>query len=360
MFRKYSAEKHREFACSTGLEAIDRNAATAYKIGLEKFNTWLGLAVVVGRQALVRDVAKLVLNAKDSPDISPKTLELVRDQIARHIIPTFGHLRPDQIEGKWREYQTAERKRTRVQVLKDGTAKELPPRTKLFNTHKVLMEILRRSHEKGLIKKVPTLELKDGEAKPPKYISKSEILQIIRFAGRIKPYTRGNGRASRAESRRHVVPMKLWVFMMWKQGARPGEIIQYRYSMINFSEGSHGMLSIPASITKTRRARKIPLNPKVARILKFLHSRSKNDLIFPSSKNPSVPMAEYKSGWGTVMRRLGLPYEPYNLRDTFITNALKRGLSSTFVARYCDNSAAIIEKKYAVAIDSVMEEVARA
>ncbi len=359
IFRKYSSEKRREFYCSTGVESNERSAAQAYRVGVEKFNEWMGSHLSMGGPIYVRDLARALLAEKDDPELSDSTLRGARNQIENHILPAFGHLKPEAVTAeRWREYKRTERKRPRELVLKSGVVKTLPPRKALFNTRKILSEVLSLALEKGLIKKLPDLELGDPEAAPPRYIPKADVLRIIRAAGKIAAYTRANGRSA-PESRYRAVRLKLLVFIMWKQGPRPSEALQYTWPMIHWTEGEHGSIHIPAAITKTRRARIIPLNQKVSRVLRKLEAvRLGSDWIFPSTKRPGQRWKEYDTAWSTVMRRLGMDYGVYNLRDTWITDRLEAGLSPTFIGKYCDNSATIIERRYAVAKRNIMERVA--
>lgn len=357
IYRRYSSERRKDFYCSTGLEAIDRNAPAAYKIGVERFNAWLGAFIPKEGTVYVRDLARAVLASKDDPELSERTYEIVRNEVEKHIIPACGHMKPGSVTTEWwNEYQRSERKRPRVREFRDGTQKTFGPRTKLFNTRKTLLEILRLAHGRGLIEKVPVLPLNDSEAPPPRYIPRADILNIIRFAGRINPYLH-RGTMTR-ESRYSVVPLKLLVFIMWKQGARPGEILQYKWSMLRWNEGLYGTLEIPAEITKTRRQRSIPLNSKVSRILRFLERHKRSDWVFPSPVNPGEPIKGYRSPWLSVMKRLGLDYDVYNLRDTFITDRLGAGKSATFIGKYSDTSESMIRKRYAVSVRSMMEGVA--
>jgi integrase len=357
IFRKYSSEKRKSFYCSTGLDKTDRNAAAAYRIGSEKFVEWLGAFLPSDGVIHMRDLARAVLATKEDPSISDATYRSVRNQIDNHIIPACGHMKAIHITTEWwRNYQREDRKRPRELLLKDGTVKELPPRTKLFNTKKVMVEILKLAKERGLIEKIPDLPLNDAEAAPPRYIPKEDIMKIIRFAGRIAGHPHKGGWAK--ESRYHKVLLKLLVFIMWKQGARPHEVLQYRWSMIRWREGPHGSIDIPAEITKTRRARTIPLNSKVSRVLKFLHGNKESEWIFPSPKVAGEHVKDYSSAWDSTMNRLGLDFDIYNIRDTYITDRLKSGHSATFIAKYVDNSAAMIERRYAVAESNIMQGVA--
>lgn len=337
IYRKYSSEKRQEFVYSTGF----KKESEAYSAGVDAFDKWLGVNLPAGRDILIRDIARAVLAAKESKKGGKlgDTYRSVRNQIMKHIIPAFGHLSPAQITPlRWDLYDSEERKRIYHKAGKGGA--QVPySRTTTSHTRQVLIEILRRAHEEGLIRLIPKLKKHDQAPAPPRYIPKADVLRIIRFARR-------RGRAT-----------KLLAFIMWKQGPRPAEALQYRWDMIRWEEGPNGTIHIPAPITKTGRARQIPLNPKVARILRWLQPRSESPYIFPSQGDPERPQGEYKTGWLSACRRAGLDYQTYNLRDTFITNCLKRGISSTFIARVVDNSPLMIDSKYAIADQEQMGKV---
>jgi integrase len=336
VYRQYSKEKRKEFVWSTGLEATEKNAPRAYKLGVEAFDLWLGQFLPSGRQLQIKDLARANLASKESSKGGKRgsNYRSVRNQTDNHIIPAFGHLRPDQMTSRrWEQYDCEERKRVRF----DAKGKALPPRTALFNTRKVLSEILARAEEEGLIKRVPDLKNNDPKAAPPKYLTRKEILSI-----------RHQGSPS----------IRLLMFFMEHQGARPGEVLQYRWDMINLADGPTGMLNIPGAITKTGRARSIPLNTRVHRYLKWARRRSASPFLFPSPKYSNRPVTTYNKAWERACTLAGVEFDIYNLRDTWITNALKRGLSSTFIGRYCDNSPAMIEARYAVAEREAMKGVA--
>lgn len=333
VFRKYSSAKRKEFVVSTGFPAEEKYAAKAYAEGLKRFNEWLGQFVESGRQLLVKDLARAVLASKTERKggKSGPTYRSVKNQIESHILPHFGHLRPDQITPmRWDQYDQAERQRGK--------------RTTTKHTRQVLIEILKRAHEEGLIRRVPKFRQYDQPPAPPRYIPDQDVLRLIRFARRQPEGRRGKRGWNRPGS-----TTKLLILILWKQGARPGEVLQYEWNMIHWDEGEHGVIHIPGRITKTGRARVVPLNPRVARILCWLEPRARSRFIFPSPGDPSRPQSSYKTGWLAACRRAGLQYQIYNLRDTFITNALKRGVSSTLIAKAVDNSTAMIDAKYAVA-----------
>jgi site-specific recombinase XerD len=337
VFRKYSSEKHQEFVASTGVLAEEKNAAKAYKIGVEKFDDWLKSYLPSGRQILIRDIGRAVLSTKESKKggIRGAQYRSAQNQINNHIIPEFGHLRPDQVTSiRWQHYDTQERARVRH----NAKGKELPPRKALFNTRKFLIEIMRRAFDEGLIKRIPEFQNNDPEPAEPRYLRRKEIRKFLHAAS---PGT------------------KLLAFIMWKQGPRPSEACQYRYSMIDFEEGPSGVIRIPGEITKNGKPRTIPLNSRVSRVLKREKRRSTTDCIFPSPTDPDRPISEYKTGFETAFAKAGIKNAiPYNFRDTAITDMLRRGKSPTFIGKYVQNSAVIIEGRYAVAVREEMEGVA--
>lgn len=335
VFRKYSKEKLQEFRKSTGIPAKDSEAATAYKVGRELFDQWLGSTLDSTRDVRMRDLFNSILKLKKHSKGGEKgnTYRSAKNQIENHLIPAFGHLKPNQMTAtRWKDYDAEERHK--VKFSKYGKPIR---RTRLANTRKYLIEAMIRAEDLGLIERRPKFEKLDPPGKKPKYIKRHDLRKILKLC---LPQT------------------KLLFFIMWKQGARPDEVLQYRWSMIHWNEGKHGYIHIPAEVTKTGRAREIPLNSRVSRVLRYLSKSAATDLIFPSRYVPGERQRNYRKGWESACQQLGLDLVPYNLRDTFITDTLKRGQSASFVAKYIDSSVAMVEKHYTVLEEEAMRGVA--
>lgn len=339
-YRKYSKTKRRTFVYSTGFD----DEAEAYKAGVKAFDDWLGAALESGRKK-IRDLGRVVLTSKEltKGGKDGPTYQSADNQIMNHIIPHFGYLDPNQMTAaRWQLYNVEERKRVYYREgkkdRKTGKREKVPyKRSALANTRKYLIEILRLAFDEGLIEKVPKLKNYDPKPKGPRAIPKDEILRIIRRASR---------------------NVKLLAFIMWKQGARPGEVLQYRWDMIDWKDGPTGTIRIPGVITKTGRDRAIPLNSSVSRALRWLYARrGDSPWLFPS-EDPGRPYANYRADWDRACARVNLSYEIYNCRDTFITNCLLRGQSETFIGKYCDTSPKMISEKYADASRGTLSEVA--
>lgn len=316
VFSKYSADRGGEFRISTGIPATDANAGEAYREGMRRFNEWLGsLAIRVYRDPLVRDIAKIVHEGKKAGTHAELK---VRTELSNHILPNFGHLRPSQVTAmRLKEYENEERARGRKS---------------LYNTRKYLFEILNLAKSEGLIRELPVWKLSDPAAAPPKFIDAATFRRIRR-------------RVDGAE--------KLILFILYYQGARPREVCRYRWEMINWRDGT---IAIPKAITKTRRARTIPLNSRVLRALSPL--RRAEGPIFPMRGAPDKCRAVYDRGWLEATEALGLNFEVYNLRDSWVTRKLNAGANIVDVARYIDSSVKEIERRYAVSMPDVMRVIA--
>jgi integrase len=337
VFRKYSKEKRREFKKSTGIEDDE---AKAYRVGLEMFNQWLGVRLdQSGRSPLIRDIGRAVLSAKETK--RENTYRSFHNQLLNHVLPAFGHLKPEQVTSLlWNQYDAEERRRGK--------------RTKLFNTRKTLIEILNRAKEEGLIKAVPKLKNHDQEARSGKYLDDLTVQRLIRASS---PQT------------------ALLIQIVYRMGARPGEVLQWEFEMISWDKGKHGSIAIPGRITKTGRSREIPLNSKVSELLKSHQFTTQSRFLFPSPHDRDQPMKSYKTGWNTACRKVVCPtacgskckkicfekpFEAnlYDLRHTWVTNQAKRGINSVFTAKYADTSVKMIELIYAKAEPEAMQGVA--
>lgn len=318
VFRKYASAKRKEFVYTTGLE----NESQAYKAGCKKFQDWMASVVPTGRGATIRGIALAIIAENRGRE---NTVRSKNRHLRDHVIPGFGHLKPEQITANhWRRYDSGERAKGR---------------NSLYNDKKYLIECLSRAVEAKLIPSLPKLPNFDPDAEPPRPLSYKEYRWL-----------------------RHELPCRvnLLVFVMYWQGARPGEILRYRWDMINWDTRE---ISIPGSITKTKRNRTIYLNPRVYRALNWLRSRAKSDWIFPSSRYANKPMYAYSAAWGLAIEALRKKKRPhdfhmYCLRDTYITRMIKEGCPTTFVGKYCDTSGREIEKRYCGSDEEAMKRVA--
>jgi integrase len=359
-FRKYSKLKHKEFH---RVIPDEDNPARAYKKGLDAFNDWLDKDTDASGVVYFAKFARKYLNSKlEDPEIREKTKKTFRNQLEPSPLSTEKNPRPRLIDGLGHlpiEKVTKEKfKEWRNLVLAEY------PGFKFFNAKKALVELLSAAKDAGYLKSVPDFgEISDAPPAPAVYLERKDIVQILKRCHSVRIV--GKGKKTGPMRRKDGMPgyerirsrTKLLAFIMWKQGARPGEVLQYKFEMFNFKTGT---LFIPGEITKTGRDREIPLNPKVLRIVKFLSKHSDSPFLFPSPTDPDKPMGEYATGWNGACARAGVEANIYFLRDTFVTDKFVQGLSDIFVAKYIDSSPEMLRRKYAVAIRDVMEKVAGA
>jgi len=266
----------------------------------------------------IEELSLAVLKTKETK--KPTTYAIFKFQVERIIIPHFGKLMPKELTAlKWEQFLSDQRKNSR--------------RRHFGGLKRVLINILHVALEEGLIERIPKLKDHDAEPAPPVYIPDEHVIKIIHKSKGL---------------------MKLFVLFMWKMGGRPREVLRYRYSNIDAS----GTLSIGRMISKTNRDRHIPMNSTVLRAVNFSKKFAKSDWIFPHPKDHLLPMQNYKTAWNTVMKKLGYKYTPYNLRDTFITNSLRKGNSAAFIGKYCDNSALMIDRKYSAPTNEMLKKIA--
>lgn len=362
-YRKYSKVKGKQFSASTGEK---ENEARAYKLGVEAFNEWLGKMTDEQGVIYFSRFARRYLNAKlDNPKFAIKTKRRFQGEFEAslhsseseeryrpRLFDAFGHLPLEKITNEvWEAWMAS--------IAKDF------PEFHFFNARKALLEVLNYAHENGYLNRVPKLTLQDPEAAPPRELTKDEIRKLfaaahpVQMVGHTKATMRKqldkNGLPVR---RKHWI--KLLMLIIWKQGARPGEILQYEWAMIRFEEGGQGKIDIPARITKTRRPRSILLNREVSRVLRFLRKRAPEAVfLFPSEEKPGFPIGDYQNVWKRVCGRAGLKAQIYWYRDTFVSRKLNEGVSTMWIAKYLDTSVGMLEQKYAVMGQEAQEKVAR-
>lgn len=320
VFRKSSAARRKGFYFVTE----EKDEARAYKKGLAAFNSWVAdKSRINGKPTLFRHLATEVLSTKEGG--KRNTYRVTKNQIENHLIPAFGYLRCDQITRlKWEAFIATERRK--VTGL-----------TRFFNTHKALMEILRRAFEERIIERVPELKNPDKPSARGQHIPNIIARRVIHCAS---------------------PDAKVLIEILWRQGPRPGEACRYSYDMIDWRRGEHGWINIPGEITKTGRDRSIPLNRLVARLLRARQTGSPSRFVFPSPVHPDRPIAEYKTALEGAFRRASLKAIPYDFRYTFITNKAKAGKPILDVARYTDTSPEMIKKIYAKSLPASMEDIA--
>lgn len=135
-------------------------------------------------------------------------------------------------------------------------------------------------------------------------------------------------------------------------GARPNELLALRWSDITWSSeetNTQGTISITKGLVRgheglpktTSSERTIPMVPRVEEALKILHRKSVASLdgyIFLDKKG--LPIRKHLDRiWARALRLAGLRHRPsYQLRHTFVSQCLLKGLSPGYVAHLIGHS----------------------
>lgn len=152
-------------------------------------------------------------------------------------------------------------------------------------------------------------------------------------------------------------------FLFWT-GCRPCEAIGLRWGSttpdcgrVHFYESIvevSGKL-IRRQETKTGVKRWFSCPSRLQEMLLSIRPEDVNQdaLVFPSPRSKPISISNFSQrAWKTILEGIGLHQKdgltmtPYNCRDTFITLQAMSGNSSTTIARWCGNSAQVIETKY--------------
>lgn len=275
---------------------------------------------------LFRDFALEYLKSKlINPTLRLSTKSSFENQVIRHLIPAFGALPIDRIKnGEWINW-----------VLDMQNQKKI---TRFFNARKTLIEILRAAESDGHIQKLPKLDNPDSIKDVGRVLEPKEVIKILWMSHK---------------------PFRFIFYVLWKMGCRPREVLQWEWPMIRWNEPGKTWIDIPPRISKTDRARSIPLNPEVSVLLRKRFDRgNRSQFVFPSKKDLRRPQMTYQSAWSVACRNAKISNaKPYDLRRTFITRCAAEGKPLIYVAKCLDTSTKMIESVYAKAQVDVMENI---
>tara|TARA_R110000751_G_scaffold263725_1_gene362950 strand:+ start:335 stop:1339 length:1005 start_codon:yes stop_codon:yes gene_type:complete len=112
-------------------------------------------------------------------------------------------------------------------------------------------------------------------------------------------------------------------------GMRRGELLKITWDMVHFDKM---FITLPPEITKTHRARNVPLQPKALEILRAL-PRSINGRIFP------IGLKNFERSFRAICKRAGVTgLRFHDLKREAISRLFERGLSVSEVQLFVGNS----------------------
>lgn len=155
---------------------------------------------------------------------------------------------------------------------------------------------------------------------------------------------------------RHYADLVEFLFLT---GCRPSEALALNWGDVSpsldrlifraaLTSGTDGRKTIKQGL-KRQKSRQIPLNRRLAGILDEMRANGGRGLIFTTPTGTPIDWPGWnKRIWHACLASVGMPRKkPYSTRHTFITLALKSGMSVADVAAIAGNSPEIIHRHYA-------------
>jgi integrase len=289
------------------------------------------LAKVTGerRMPTFAEVASPYLADKlTNPTLRAATKRSFNNSVRLHLLPAFGSMTLDKLTNvEWLKWVESER------------AKPGRHLTRFFNTRKALIEILRAAKDVGHIEKLPKLDDPDESKQTGRTLDRAEVIRILWKCS-------------------HKFRVIFQAF--FRMGCRPREILRWEWNMIRWNEPEKTWIDIPARISKTGRARSIPINPRLSYLLAIRHRRGNGSpFVFPARGDLRRPQLTYQSAWTTACGHAGITTHavPYDFRRTFITERAAAGKPMLYVTKQLDTSIKMAENTYAKAAVATMEDI---
>ena len=138
------------------------------------------------------------------------------------------------------------------------------------------------------------------------------------------------------------------VMLLIATGARSRRILGATWSQFDLAAG---VWSKPSSHTKQKRTHVVPLNAMALAVLREMHAERRGDSphLFPGE--PGKPQQDLKKFWGRVRAKAGIPdVRLHDLRHTFASYAVARGLPLYSVGKLLGHSNAATTAKYRISI----------
>lgn len=157
---------------------------------------------------------------------------------------------------------------------------------------------------------------------------------------------------------------RAFVLFLLHTGCRPSEAIGIQWSDIEFDNDrihfhqslSRNQENPKERIRKSTKTGKNRFTPLSGELRAVLHSYEpvNDSLVFTTPEGESINDDTFrKSPWTPLLKRCNVRYRsPYNLRHTFISHALKKGVDVVTVAYWVGNSPEVIYKHYAGLVEA--------
>lgn len=266
---------------------------------------------------LCSEIAETIVESKHTK--APATFAQTETFFRVHIIPFLEEhcpyardLRPE----TWEKYKRLKR--------------QTNPKIALFNHWKFMNMLRKRVREMGLIPefRFDFDEKSEDNRREGLIVSDEDLSKMLTHAN--------------SEWRDKIILGR-------KTGMRPGEVRCLKFDRVGFERRTICLKPID---TKTREARTFLVESE--EVWKILNRRTKSaaemgtQYLYFSPTNPSNPTWRSTKSWKRLLKRAGVneEYHPNDLRHSFITEMIRKGMALSSIADYVGNSVLEIERTY--------------
>lgn len=141
--------------------------------------------------------------------------------------------------------------------------------------------------------------------------------------------------------------LRFQIEIAWKMGLRLTEMMHLRWDQVDLERQ---MITLHSAKVKTRRGRKVPINPDLTLRFSLLKARSTgpaaSPYLFPSEKNPNLPKNSNRGPWRRCKRKTGIDVRWHDLRHTCATELLRNGITVHVASRYLGMSIKVLLRIY--------------
>tara|TARA_R110002072_G_scaffold271576_1_gene431557 strand:- start:2266 stop:2895 length:630 start_codon:yes stop_codon:yes gene_type:complete len=140
----------------------------------------------------------------------------------------------------------------------------------------------------------------------------------------------------------HLKPM---VLLSLNTGLRQGELFNLTWSNINFNRK---ILTVFGSMSKSSKARHIPLNNEAYNVLKDWHKQSQIDVSFVFPNKMNKPFDNVRSSWDKLLKDAGIKdFRWHDMRHHFASRLVMAGVDLNTVRELLGHSEISMTLRYA-------------
>lgn len=303
-----SRRGYKELLCSTG----HTNIVKARRAAEEIVSAWLKAGNTpdfIPFEVPALELKKLIEVSK-----SRNTYLDYECHMRMYLVPFFRGMGLDEVGRHWQRY-----------IAEQMVAK---PSRKLMHDRKHLIRVLKFSRERGYSTIVPDLKLDKSHtvAATGREFSNAELSAIF----------------SKAREKRRHTRTALKLELQLKTGMRQNERRLLKWEYINLETK---LITLPKEICKNRSGRTYAVDSEL--LGRMIEERVKgSEWVFPGRRDDSIPESRSQTGWRKICAEIGLKGKQHWLRHTFVTRAIRKGVSPQLVQKAVGMSSKVMNDVY--------------